>query len=141
MHANRKSGSKNLQHCRCSQSYLLVAVSQNCQSILKMIVGDIKRPELESNVLSGTVESSGRHLISRQQCFDTSGLRSEKTRFGKWKRQKTLYLPPCSAQVFSFCFLFPPPCSKSYQPVRPITLIDFPDRDVFAQIYHGCVCP
>lgn len=65
-------------------------------------------------------------------CFDTSGLQSEKTRFGKWKRQKTLYLPR-SIQVF-FCY-------KSYQPVWPITPIDFPDKDVFVQIYHSSVCP
>lgn len=67
-----------------------------------------------------------------QRCFDTSGLQSEKTRFGKWKRQKTLYLPR-SIQVF-FCY-------EIYQPVWPITPIDFPDKDVFVQIYHSGVCP
>lgn len=81
---------------RGSQSYLSVAASQECQSMVKTIVDHFKLRELQSVVPSCVVESSGRHLIrgSNFFFFDTSGSRSEKTRFGKWKRQKTFYLPP-----------------------------------------------
>lgn len=62
-----------------------------------------------------------------QCCFDIIGLQSEKTMFGKWKRQKTWYLP-CSIKIFFF--------SESYQPVCPISFIDFSDKDILVHIYH-----
>lgn len=73
---------------------------------------------------------SSKNLIRASVVFDVIGCSEEKQGLENRKDRK-LYFAPVAFKSFLF---FSP--QKSYQPVWPITIIDFSDKDIVEDIYH-----
>lgn len=81
--------------------------------MVKMIADYFKGRELESNVLNGVVEPSGRHLIRGGSVWTQVACGQRKQGLGNGKNKRLYIYPPIALK----CLVPPNPRSESYQPV------------------------